>query len=61
MGHSRITNVITNPILEMGSDFMLPKYSFDEAFDIDMDWEDWCRKEENIFQKAFLVHRWVEN
>jgi hypothetical protein len=51
-GHSRITNVITNPVLEMGSDYMLPKYSFEKPFDIQTDWEVWCHKEE---------HRWVKN
>jgi hypothetical protein len=39
-GHSRITSIITNPVLEMVSDYMLPKYSFEKPFDIQMDWED---------------------
>jgi hypothetical protein len=52
--HSRITNVITNPILEMGSDYMLPKYSFDKPFDIQMDWEDWCHKEKQCLSKCLI-------
>jgi hypothetical protein len=54
-GHSRITNVITNPVLEMGSDYMLPKYSFEKPFDIKMDWEYWCHKEEQCLSKG---HSW---
>jgi hypothetical protein len=38
--HSRITNVITNTVLEMGSDYVLPIYSFEKPFDIQMNWED---------------------
>jgi hypothetical protein len=53
-GHSRITNVITNPVLEMGSNYMLPKHSFQKPFDIQIDWEDWCHKEEQCLSKGFI-------
>jgi hypothetical protein len=36
-GHSGIRSIITNPVLEMGSDYMLPKCSFEKPFDIQMD------------------------
>jgi hypothetical protein len=53
-GHSRITNVITNPVLETGRDYVLRKYSFEKPFDIQMDWEDWCHKEEHCVSKDFI-------
>jgi hypothetical protein len=53
-GHSRITNAITNPILEMDSDFILLKYSFEKPFDIQMDWEDWCHKEQQNLSKGLI-------
>jgi hypothetical protein len=52
--HSRITNVITNPILVMGSAYMLPKYSSDKPFDIQMDWEYWCHKEGQCLSKGLI-------
>jgi hypothetical protein len=36
----------------MGSDYMLPKYSFDKPFDVKMDWEDYVIRKSNVFQKA---------
>jgi hypothetical protein len=53
-GHSRITNVITNPVLEMGSDYVLPKYSSEKQFDIQMDCEHWCHKEEQCLSKGLI-------
>jgi hypothetical protein len=35
----------------MVSDYMLPKYSSDKPFYIQMDWEDWCHKEEQCLSK----------
>jgi hypothetical protein len=48
--HSRITSIITNPVLEMGSDYMLPKYSFGKPFDIQIDWGVGVKRKSNVYQ-----------
>jgi hypothetical protein len=44
-GHSRITSIITDPVLDMGSDHRIPKYSFEKMFDIQIDWKEWSQEE----------------
>jgi hypothetical protein len=38
----------------MGSDYMLPKYSFEKPFQIQVGWEDWCHKEEQCLSKVLI-------
>lgn len=45
IGHTRIMNMIANPILNMGSDVMIPKFSYDKPFEVQLDWEEWRHQE----------------
>ena len=38
LGHTRITNIISNPILEMGCDYMFGRLSFDKPFNTKLEW-----------------------
>jgi hypothetical protein len=38
----------------MGSDYLLPIYSFEKPFDIQMNWKDWCHKEEQCLSKGLM-------
>jgi hypothetical protein len=53
-GHSRITSMITNPVLDMGSDHMIPKYSFEKPFDIQIDWKEWSQKEKHCQPNSLI-------
>src|ERR1044072_996394 len=44
-GHTRIEKLVTDPILEMGTDTINPRISYDKPFKICLDWEEWRWKE----------------
>jgi hypothetical protein len=53
-GHSRITKMITDPVLEMGNDHMIFKYSFEKLFDIQIGWKVWSQKEMHCQPNSFI-------
>lgn len=39
--HAGIIDEITNFIFEMGSDTVIPKFSFHKPFKVKLDWDEW--------------------
>jgi ribonuclease HI len=53
-GHARITSTVTNPLLDMGSDRMLPKLTFDKPFKVLINWEEWKQMEQQCLTKGLV-------